>query len=120
MSAKILVVDDEISIQQLLFHLFDYQNYDVQLTSSGEEALEKLKNNSFDLIILDLKLPQIDGFQVLEQMRALKVNSKVLVITGYGSVDSAIKAIRLGASDYLEKPFNLDQLRSVVSKLLSC
>jgi DNA-binding NtrC family response regulator len=118
MSSTILVVDDDISTRRLLFNLLGYQGYDVELVSSGEAALEELKTKAFNLIILDMKLPIMDGFQVLEQMRAMEVNAKVLFITGHGSIDSAIKAIRLGASDYLEKPFNLVELKSVVSQLL--
>lgn len=119
MCSKILVVDDDIDIRRLLSGLLEYEGYYVELVKSGEEALENIKKAVFDLIIIDIKLPGMDGFELLEKIRAMKVDSAVIFITGYGSIDSAIKALKLGASDYLEKPFDLVQFKSLVSKLLA-
>jgi DNA-binding NtrC family response regulator len=119
MCTKILVVDDEISIRKLLFNLLEMERYYVELASSAEEALEKIKETAFDLIISDIKMPGMDGFKLLEKIRRMKVDSAVLFITGYGSVDSAIEAIRLGVVDYIEKPFDIRQFKKLVSQILN-
>ena len=118
MGSKILVVDDEISVCKVLSKLLEYEGYDVEVSLSAEEALEKINKTVFDLIISDIKMPGMDGFELLKKIRAINVDSAVIFITGYGSVDSAIEAIKLGASDYIEKPFEIGQLKDLVSEVL--
>ena len=118
MCTKILVVDDEMSIRKLLFDILEMEKYYVELASNAEEALEKIKVTPFDLIISDIKMPGMDGFKLLEKIRKMKVDSSVLFMTGYGSVDSAIEAIKLGVADYIEKPFDIIQFKTLVSQIL--
>lgn len=120
MSAKILVVDDEINMLRLLSDLLtEDEQYHVEQAASGEEALEKIKGDSFDLIISDIRMPGIDGFELLEKIKTMNVDAAVIFITGYASIDSAVEAIKLGASDYIEKPINILQFRNLVSQVLN-
>ena len=119
MCTKILVVDDEISIRKLLFDLLEMERYYVELASSAEEALEKIKETDFDLIISDIRMPGMDGFKLLEKIRTMNVDSAVIFITGYGSVSDAVEAIKLGVVDYIEKPFDIGQLKNLVSQILN-
>ena len=119
MCAKILVVDDDISIRKILFDLLEKERYYVELASSTEDALEKIKETAFDLIISDIRMSGMDGFKLLEEIRMLNVDSAVIFITGYGSVDSAVKAIKLGVVDYIEKPFDIGQFKNLVSQILN-
>ncbi len=117
--AKILVVDDDISIREILFALLEKERYYVELASSAEEALEKIKETAFDLIISDIRMPGMDGFKLLEKIRTMNVDSAVIFITGYGSVSDAVEAIKLGVVDYIEKPFDIGQLKNLVSQILN-
>jgi len=119
MGSKILVVDDEINVRELLSHLLENEGYHVELASSAEEALEKIKRAVFDLIISDIRMPGMDGLELLEKIGTMNVDSAVILITGYGSIDSAVEAIKLGALDYIEKPFKIGQLKSLVSQILN-
>jgi DNA-binding NtrC family response regulator len=119
MCTKILVVDDEISIRKLLFDLLEMERYYVELAASAEEALEKIKETDFDLIISDIRMPGMDGFELLKKIRTMNVDSAVIFITGYGSVDSAIEAIKLGVVDYIEKPLDFGQFKNLVSQILN-
>ena len=119
MCAKILVVDDEINICEILFDLLENEGYLVEVASSAEEALERIKGVVFDLIISDIKMPGMDGFELLEEIRAMNVDSAVIFITGYASVDSAVKAMRLGVVDYIEKPFKIGKFKNLVSQVLN-
>ncbi|MBC8229701.1 sigma-54-dependent Fis family transcriptional regulator [bacterium] len=119
MCAKILVVDDEISIRKILFDLLERERYYVELASSAEEALEKIKETTFDLIISDIRMPGMDGFELLKKIRTMNVDSAVIFITGYGSVESAVEAIKLGVVDYIEKPFRFGQFKNLVSQILN-
>ena len=118
MYAKILVVDDDSNVRKVLFDLLKKEKYYVEVASDAEEALEKIKVTAFDLIISDIKMPGIGGFKLLEKIRTMNVDSAMLFITGYGSVDSAIEAIKLGVVDYIEKPFDIRKFKNLVSQIL--
>ena len=119
MVSNILVVDDENYMRRLLFDLLQgNEGYHVELASSAEEALENIRENVFDLIISDIMMPGMDGFELLKEIRAMNVDSAVIFITGYGSVNAAVEAIKLGVIDYIEKPFDIEQFKSLVSKIL--
>jgi DNA-binding NtrC family response regulator len=118
MCAKILVVDDEIAMRKLLYDLLDDEIYDVELAENATEALEKIKVTDFDLIISDIKMPNMSGLELMYKIKELEIDSAVIFITGYGSIDDAVEAIKLGVSDYIEKPFQVKQFRALVSKVL--
>jgi DNA-binding NtrC family response regulator len=114
----ILIVDDEETIRLSVREFLDAQGYEAIAAGSCEEALEKMDTFMPDLILLDLRLPNINGVELIEKIKEKDPNALMVVMTGYGSVDSAVEVMRLGAYDYLEKPFKLDRLRSVVEKAL--
>lgn len=119
MCAKILVVDDDIGIREVLFALLEKERYYVELASNTEDALEKIKETAFDLIISDIRMPGMDGFELLEKIRTMNVDAAVMFITGYGTVNDAVAAMKLGVVDYIEKPFDLGQLKKLVSQILN-
>lgn len=113
---KILVVDDERSIRKRCLRLLARQDYDVVGASSGTAALEMLGEHEipFDLMIVDIRMPGMDGLELLERVKAFDPAVEVIMMTGYSTVESAIKAMKMGAYDYLSKPFEADELLHVV------
>src|SRR5262245_1254914 len=118
MNASILVVDDEPVVQDAVRWLLRAQGYDVDTVGNGEEALSRIAQQEFDVVVSDIKMPGLNGLDVLERSRALKPNLSVILMTGYASVETAIEALRLGAADYLRKPFELDDLTLSVERAL--
>ncbi len=116
--ANILVIDDEENIRELLRELFEDENLSVSTASSGEEGIEIAKEKSFDVVITDLKMPGMNGIEVIRKFKEKNSNTTVIVITGYPTIESAIEAMKEGAYDYILKPFNLDQIKLVVRKAL--
>jgi len=116
--ASIHVIDDEPIIQDVLAQLLSSEGYDVELSSSGEEALEKQATQSFDLILLDLLMPGLDGIEVLKAIRKIDPQAIIIIITAYASVESAIAAMKLGAFDYIQKPFKHEELLLVIRRAL--
>jgi DNA-binding NtrC family response regulator len=117
MKKQILICDDEIGILES-YKLILETDYDLTLAKDGLEAIERFKAKAFDLVILDLKLPKKDGMEVLKEIKKINPASNILVITGYQSVSLAEKAINLGASNYLTKPFEKEQLLKTVRESL--
>ncbi len=115
---KYLVVDDEKNIRVTVRRCLDSGDIQVSDAINGEEALEILSRESFNLLLLDLKLPGLDGMEVLRRVRTLYPDLKVIIISAHGSVQTAVEAMKTGALDFLEKPFTPDELRSAVSKAL--
>jgi DNA-binding response OmpR family regulator len=117
--ARILVVDDELSIRLLLTEELSQEGYQVGTAASGEEALAMLQEDTFDLILLDLKMPGIDGLQVMEEARKLAPNTVVIMLTAYATLDSAVEAMRHGGHDYLLKPSTTEEILDSVEKGLA-
>jgi len=115
---SVLIVDDELIVRESLFHWFKKEGYMAETAPSGEAALELLEKKSFDILFVDMKMPGMDGLEVVAKTRELYPDSSVVIITAYGSIDSAVQAMKKGASDYLLKPFKPDQLSLVMEKLL--
>ncbi|PLX92349.1 MAG: DNA-binding response regulator, partial [Desulfuromonas sp.] len=115
---KILVVDDEHLIRWSLEQNLKKQGYEVLACGSGEEALRLLQEESPDLILLDIQLPGINGVEVLERAREIDEDVIIIMVTALGVLETAVKAMRLGAYDYINKPFNLDELALVIKKAL--
>jgi len=120
MSSKgiIHIIDDEPVIHDVLAQLLTSEGYEVESSSSGEEALEKFPSQSFDVILLDLLMPGMDGIEVLRRIKRIDPLAAVIIITAYGSVESAISAMKIGALDYVQKPFKHDDLLLVLEKAL--
>jgi len=118
MKNKILVVDDEHLIRWSLEQNLKKQGYEVSTAGSGEDALRLLQEESPDLMLLDIQLPGMNGMEVLEKAKELEEDVIVIMVTALGVLETAVKAMRLGAYDYINKPFNLDELAIVIKKAL--
>lgn len=114
----ILVVEDEKKIASFVKRALELEKYTVEIVNSGEEAIEKLETNDYDLIILDVMLPKLDGFSVCESLRKMKINSPLIMLTAKTQVSDRIKGLDSGADDYLTKPFSIDELLARVRSLL--
>jgi len=115
---KILIVEDDPKMNQGLLHVISKEGYATESVDSGEKALEKIKNTRFDLVISDFKLPGISGMELLKATKKYDVNILFIVITAYGTVDTAVSAMKNGAEDYILKPFDMEELRLVVKKTI--
>jgi len=119
MGAKILVVDDDRQVRGYLSKtLSEVAGFSVEVAETGEEALQKLQGVMFDLVLVDLKLPDMDGLQLITKIVNSEPEILTVLITGYGSSDSAVEAMKRGASDYLTKPFDLDDMVARLRKVL--
>ncbi|MEJ2729924.1 MAG: sigma-54 dependent transcriptional regulator [Deltaproteobacteria bacterium] len=114
---NIMIVDDEKIVRESLFHWFTKLGHTVEKASSGFEALETLEKNPFDLLFVDIRMPEMDGIELLEKVKTEYPETIVIIITAYGSIETAVKAMQLGASDYLLKPFKPDYLSLVMEKV---
>ena len=112
--AKILLVDDEVVFANNMSKLLNRRGYQVTAVNGGDTALRSLMENPFDVMVLDLKMPGMDGIAVLHEMKKLGLVTEVLVLTGHGSIDTALEAIQLGAYDYLTKPCEIAELVSKI------
>ncbi len=115
---RILIVDDEYSLLQQLQQILESQRYIVETAMDGEEALDKVFETPFDVIILDIMMPKIDGLTVLEEARKAGIDTPVLMLTAKGDVTDRVKGLDIGADDYLAKPFSLDELLARLRALL--
>lgn len=108
--SKILVIDDERSIRNTLKDILEYEKYEVDLAEDGKKALEMVKNAEYDIILCDIKMPGMDGIEVLEQLNSMAPDSPVVMISGHGNIDTAVESIKKGAYDFIEKPLDLNRL----------
>ncbi|MBK5202375.1 MAG: sigma-54-dependent Fis family transcriptional regulator [Prolixibacteraceae bacterium] len=108
--SKILVIDDERSIRNSLMDILKYENYDVVLAEDGPQGLDLVGKNVFDLILCDIKMPEMDGIEVLDQIHILAPDTPVVMISGHGNIDTAVESIKKGAYDFIEKPLDLNRL----------
>ncbi len=118
MAATILVVDDEASIRRTLREILEYEEYSVEEAEDGTHALDTLRANAFDLVILDVKMPEPDGMDVLAVMAEEMPDVPVLMISGHGTIETAVEATKLGAFDFIEKPPDLNRLLVTVRNAL--
>jgi DNA-binding NtrC family response regulator len=117
MSSRILIAEDEeITLKHILSTL-QKEGYDVTGVPDGRKALEKIDNELFDILIADIKMPGLSGIELLEKVRERRLDTEVIIVTGYGSISSAVDAIKKGARDYITKPFDLDELLLKVKKI---
>ena len=116
--ASILVVDDEPGVRSALSGVLRDEGYDVDAVDSGEECLDRVVRDVFDVVVLDVWLPGIDGLVTLGRLRQMKIDAQVVMISGHGNIESAVKAIKLGAFDFVEKPLSLEKTVLVVRNAL--
>lgn len=115
---RILVVDDEMIVCESCKRILEEEGYEVEIALSGKEAFEEMKANPFDIVITDLKMPGIDGMEVLSTFRREYPDSIIIMITGFSTVETAVEAMKLGAFDYIPKPFTPDEVTIVVKKAI--
>jgi two-component system, NtrC family, nitrogen regulation response regulator NtrX len=108
--SRILVIDDERSIRNTLKDILEFEKYQVELAEDGFKALELLKTNDFDVVLCDIKMPGMDGIEVLQKIEEIKPDIPVVMISGHGNIDTAVESIKKGAFDYIEKPLDLNRL----------
>ena len=116
--AKILVVDDEEDTRELFHTVLSGEGYHVTLANNGDEAQTLFKTGSFDLVISDIIMPDVDGLQLLQEIRKIGPTVDVIMTTGLGQVDAYIKAMSLGAVEYLNKPVRIHELKGIVQRVL--
>ena len=114
---QVLVVDDEEIARTNLEHILKKEGYQVKTAANGVEAVEKIKNQKFDLILTDLKMDKMDGIQLLEAAREIDSQAAIMMVTGYATVDTAVEALQKGAVHYLSKPIKIDELRKTVKQI---
>ena len=115
---KILAIDDEKHIRHLIQNEFTLEGFDVQTAESGEAGLERFSREKFDIVFLDLKLPKMDGIETLKKLKQKSSSAEVIMITGHGEISSAVASIKLGARDYVTKPFKLDELLTLAKQVI--
>ncbi len=117
--SAILVVDDEQSIRLAVARCLESMGLLVQTAVNGEEALQKLRQQEFAVVFLDLRMPGMDGLDALRRIMETRPRSRVVVITAYGTVESAVEAMKLGAADFIQKPFTPEELRAAATRALA-
>jgi DNA-binding NtrC family response regulator len=116
MSEKVLLVDDEVDFLDTLSERMRNRGMEVATSSSGAEALKKVEQESYDVIILDLMMPGVDGLEALKILKEKRPELQVILLTGHATVEKGIEAMKLGAMDFLEKPADLSQLTEKIKK----
>jgi DNA-binding NtrC family response regulator len=115
---NILVVDDDMSVRTTFSTILRKEGYQVTAVKDGYEAIKAIDEQSFDLALVDLRMPGLDGIEVLEKIKSRRPQTRVIIYTGYGSITTVVEAMRKGATDYLNKPFSPDDLKAGVKKAL--
>ena len=115
---SVLVVDDEPLVVESCRRILSDEGYQVESSGNGRDGLGRALSRDYDVVLTDLKMPDIDGMDLIRRLKRKRPGQVVIVITGYGSVPSAVEAVRLGVSDYIEKPFSPDEIKGAVEKAL--
>jgi DNA-binding NtrC family response regulator len=120
---KVLVVDDEEALRFLLASELEAEAFEVQSAGDGDEAIDLVRKKSeqadrFDVVLLDIKMPRVDGFEVLKYVKSNIPETKVIMLTAYADVKNAIESLRLGASDFVSKPYDLDDILTSINRAL--
>ena len=118
MGVKVLVIDDEAIVRVSCERVLQPEGYEVVATSRGDEAIELMEREKFDIVLTDLKMPDMDGLEVLKIIKKRWPDVQVIIITGYGTISTAVQAIKLGAYEYIEKPFTPEDILRVVKSAL--
>ncbi len=115
---RILIVDDEDDLRHLLTHLLSEAGYDIKSASDGQEAISMLKKEKFDLTLLDIQMPSVNGIQVLKFIKENSPKTKAIMLTGYADLKHAMEAKEFGARDFIGKPYKLEDILSTVERVL--
>ena len=118
MKPRVLIVDDEEAVRSSLRMIFDYEGYEVFLAANGPAGLKMAEHEAPDLVILDIKMPQMDGLEVLKRLKANEPSPPVVILSGHGTVKTAVEAVKLGAFDFIEKPPESDRILIVARNAL--
>jgi signal transduction histidine kinase len=116
LKTNILVIEDEPQVRESYIDMFTFFGYDVQAVSNGREGLALINKNGYDIVVTDLNMPEMDGLEVLQYLKKKKPYIEVIVITGFATLENAIKAMKMGAYDYVTKPVDIDHVRIVLAK----
>jgi len=117
--SRILIVDDDPRIPIMLRHLLKIKGHEGISAESGLQALELIKQDAFDLIISDLRMPKMNGIEFLREVKTLNPSIPVILVTAYASKETTIDSVKLGAFDYLSKPFKVDELMTIIGRALT-
>ncbi|NCB09011.1 MAG: sigma-54-dependent Fis family transcriptional regulator, partial [Bacteroidia bacterium] len=115
---RILVIDDERSIRNTLKDILEYEKYEVDLAEDGNKGIELVRNAEYDIVLCDIKMPGMDGIEVLGHLTGLFPDLPVVMISGHGNIDTAVESIKKGAFDYIEKPLDLNRLLITIRNAL--
>ena len=109
-SSKISVADDERAIRRALREILEFEEFEVDEAENGKQGLDKAKSENYDIIFCDIKMPEMDGMEVLDGLQKAKVDTPVIMISGHGNIETAVQAIKKGAFDFIEKPLDLNRI----------
>ena len=115
---KILIVDDDDELRTNLSEILGSRGFHIDEASSGDEAISKASSDEFDIVLLDLMMPGMGGMDVLTELRKIRPKTKVIMITAFATIDNAVESIKKGASDYISKPFQIDNLDVTIRRVL--
>ncbi len=115
---RILVVDDEPKICHLIEQILKLEGYQVDISFSGVEALQMIERYNYQMLLTDLKMPGIDGLELIQKSKELNPEIRVIMVTGYATVETAVQSLRHGVDDYIKKPFNISKLKKVLRQTL--
>ena len=116
---RVLVVDDEAAMRRVLEIMLQKMGHETRVASNGREALELVQRQSFDLVLTDLRMPEMDGVALLDALRAQDVGVPVIILTAYGTVESAVEAMKKGAYDYILRPFDVEAVERIITRVLT-
>ncbi|MCZ7362680.1 MAG: response regulator [Candidatus Methanoperedens sp.] len=116
---NILIIEDEKEIRDGLAEVLEDAGFVVDSAENGQQGLEKIKTKEFDVVVTDLIMPVIGGMEVLRETKRMKPKTRVILITAYATVDNAVEAMKAGASDYITKPFRIDEVQTKIRKVLA-
>ena len=116
--ARILIAEDDEGLRTGLEEMLREDGYEVESVENGEKALDKIKNENFDVLLTDLVMPSMSGMELLAEVKRAKPEVKVIIITAFATIDSAVEAIKKGASDYIEKPFKINEVQNTIRRVL--
>ena len=115
---SILIVDDDVHITKILREELKSVGYDVEVINDSTEALSRLQNEYYDLVLLDIKMPLVDGFEILKDLRQREYPGRVIIMTAFADIENAMMARKLGANDFIAKPYDFDELLITIQKVL--
>jgi DNA-binding NtrC family response regulator len=116
--ASLLIVEDEEKMRELLQKILTTDGYRVKTASNGSEALAMIEETPFDIVLSDVKMPGLNGIELLKAVKKITAETYVVIMTAFGTIDSAVEAMKQGAFDYVSKPFKMDEIRILMNKIM--